>query len=260
MKEESQEENIEVVIDEGVLIIKFARPDKKNALTHAMYSESVRVITEAEKNSDVRVILLTGTKEFFTAGNDLKDFLDGPLADGKQPVVDFLMTLVHASKPIVASVNGFAVGIGTTMLFHCDLVYAAENASFKMPFADLALCPEGGSSLLLPRRIGHQLAAELLFFGDAIDAKRAYEIGLVNAIFPVESCFTETLKRAKILVRKPPESIRNSKQLLKQWEKEILVEHMKSEMVLFAERLQSEEAAEAMAAILEKRKPDFSRF
>ena len=240
--------------------IQINRPEKKNALTAAMYTAFAEAILAAERDPGVRVMLIGGAGDAFTAGNDLQDFLAHAPQGGPRPVLDFLQVFSHAAKPIVAAVHGVAVGVGTTMLAHCDLVYAAEGTKFSMPFVNLGLCPENASSFLLPAILGYQRAAELLMFGEPFDAAKAREIGLVNAVVPLAELAATATAAAQKLAAKPPASLRLTKRLMRRaWMPEIeaaLAEESKA----FAERLSSPEAKEAFTAFFEKRAPDFSRF
>jgi enoyl-CoA hydratase/carnithine racemase len=240
--------------------IRMNRPEKKNALTMAMYTAFAEAIRAADGDAGVRVMLIEGAGDAFTAGNDLQDFLAHAPQGGPRPVLDFLQVFSHAAKPIVAAVHGVAVGVGTTMLAHCDLVYAAEGARFSMPFVNLGLCPENASSFLLPSICGYQRAAELLMFGEPFDAAKAREVGLVNAVVPLAELGATATAAAQKLAGKPPASLRLTKRLLRRaWLPEIeaaLAEESKA----FAERLSSPEAKEAFTAFFEKRAPDFSRF
>ena len=240
--------------------IQINRPEKKNALTAAMYAAFAEAILAAERDPGVRVMLIGGAGDAFTAGNDLQDFLAHAPQGGPRPVLDFLQVFSHAAKPIVAAVHGVAVGVGTTMLAHCDLVYAAEGTKFSMPFVNLGLCPENASSFLLPAILGYQRAAELLMFGEPFDAAKAREIGLVNAVVPPGELAATATAAAQKLAAKPPASLRLTKRLMRRaWMPEIeaaLAEESKA----FAERLSSPEAKEAFTAFFEKRAPDFSRF
>jgi enoyl-CoA hydratase/carnithine racemase len=182
--------------DGAVLTIAMNRPEKKNALTHAMYGAMADALASAAADASVRVILITGSGDAFTAGNDLGDFLNTPPAGAESPVLRFLAALSTAEKPVVAAVNGLAIGIGTTMLLHCDLVYAARSAVFSAPFVNLALVPEAASSLLLPRRIGHAKAAELFLLGGRMNAAEAEASGLVAAVFDDAALGAEALQRA----------------------------------------------------------------
>lgn len=240
----------------GVMTLTFNRPDKKNALTAEMYAALADAFAAAEADPAVRVILLAGAGGAFTAGNDLQDFLARPPSGDDAPVFRFLRALVTAQKPLVAAVSGVAVGVGTTMLLHCDLVYAGDSARLSMPFVNLALVPEAGSSLLLPRLVGHQKAAELLMFGEPIDARTAREIGLVAEVFPDATLADEVRARVAKLAAKAPEALRLTKQLMKA-PKATAAEQMAAEGALFQQRLGSAEAREAFTAFMEKRAPRF---
>ena len=204
-----------------MLTVTLNRPDKKNALTHAMYSTIADALASAAGDPSVRVILITGTGDAFTSGNDLGDFLNAPPEGGESPVLRFLAALSAAEKPVVAAVNGLAVGVGTTMLLHCDLVYAARSATFSVPFVNLALVPEAASSLLLPRRIGHARAAELFLLGGKLDAAQAEAMGLVAAVFDDGRLVDEALQRARALAAKAPSAVRATKALMKRGEEPV---------------------------------------
>ena len=252
--------NILTESKDGVARIEINRPEKKNALTAAMYQAMADAIHAAEADAGVRVVLIHGKTDLFTAGNDLQDFLDNPPRDDKRPVFQFLYAISQAKKPLVAAVAGAAVGIGTTMLLHCDLVYAAPNARLQLPFVNLGLVPEAGSSLLLPALVGYQRAAELLLLGEPFDAHRAKEMGLVTAVVPADALLDTAMAQAKKLAGKPAASLRLAKQLMKQGQAAAVAQQIRLESGHFGERLASPEAKEAFSAFLEKRKPDFSRF
>ena len=239
--------------------IELARIDKKNALTGDMYSAMVDALAAAESDDAVRVILIHGTRDCFTAGNDLKDFL-APPSGGPSPGFRFISALPKLAKPLVAAVGGAAVGIGTTMLLHCDLVYAAPNARFQMPFVPLGLVPEAASSLLLPMVAGYQRAAELLLLGQPFSAEKALAAGFVTEIVPENELLEYARKAAVAVAALPPASVRATKALMKRQLGQAIAAQMEEERRIFAERLQSGEAKEAMTAFFEKRKPDFSRF
>ncbi len=245
---------------DGILRIEIDRPDKKNALTAAMYQAMADAIHAAEADSTVRVVLIHGKADLFTAGNDLQDFLDNPPRDDNRPVFQFLYGISQAQKPIVAAVAGPAVGIGTTMLLHCDLVYAAPNARLQLPFVNLGLVPEAGSSLLLPALIGYQRAAELLLLGEPFSAQKAKEMGLVTEVVAEDQLFDTAMAQAKKLAGKPAASLRLTKRLMKQGQMAAVAQRIRQESDHFGERLDSPEAKEAFSAFLEKRKPDFSKF
>jgi enoyl-CoA hydratase/carnithine racemase len=251
--------HIVVEKQDRTLTIRMNRPEKKNALTLAMYSAMTEALERAGADAGVRVVLITGTRDCFTAGNDIADFA-AARPEKVSPAIRYLEVLAAATKPVVAAVAGVAVGIGTTMLLHCDLVYAASSARFQLPFVNLGLCPEAGSSLILPWRMGHQRAAEILFFGEPFGAQVARDLGLVNQLFPDQELLSAALAVAEQLAEKPPTSLRTTKMLLKSGSAEAIKEAMARERTQFAALLQGPEAKEAMAAFMERRKPDFSRF
>ena len=251
--------DIKVEVRDRVLSIELARLDKKNALTGAMYGAMAEALARAEADAQVRAILIHGTKDCFTAGNDLKDFLNRD-AGGPSPAFQFITGLPKLAKPLIAAVGGPAVGIGTTLLLHCDLVYASPNARFQMPFVPLGLVPEAASSLLLPMIAGYQRAAELLLLGQPFAAEKAMAAGFVTEIVPEAELLERARSAALAVAALPPASVRLSKQLMKRALAGPVAEQMAEEGRIFAERLQSGEAKEAMTAFFEKRKPDFSRF
>jgi enoyl-CoA hydratase/carnithine racemase len=246
--------------EDGILLLQFNRPDKKNAVNLAMYTALAEHIEQAGSDKAVRVVLLTGAGGCFTSGNDIADFESGALAQEPSPAMRFLTALFLLQKPVIAAVSGPAIGIGTTMLLHCDLVYAAANAVFQLPFVNLGLCPEAGSSLLLPRLAGYQRAAELLLLGEAFSAEAAREAGLVNAVCPDEDVLKLALAKAGQIAALPPAAVRLTKSLIKQHAAVALRETMREEAVYFMERLRSPEAREAFQSFREKRKPDYSKF
>jgi enoyl-CoA hydratase/carnithine racemase len=242
-----------------ILTIRMDRPEKKNALTLSMYSAMTEALQRADADAEVRVALITGTRDCFTAGNDLADFATAR-PEQVSPAIRYLEVLAATAKPVVAAVTGVAVGIGTTMLLHCDLVYAASSARFQLPFVNLGLCPEAGSSLILPSRVGYQRAAEVLFFGEPFGAEAARDLGLVNQVFSDQELPAAAMAKAKQLAEKPPASLRATKTLLKSGSAEAIKDAMARERPQFAALLQGAEAKEAMAAFMARRKPDFSRF
>ncbi|HJU71852.1 MAG TPA: enoyl-CoA hydratase [Paucimonas sp.] len=246
--------------DQGILTIEFNRPEKKNAITAAMYQSLADTLNDAENDHAVRAILIRGKPEVFTAGNDLQDFLLHPPVDIDAPVFQFMKALSRSSKPVVAAVAGNAVGIGTTLLMHCDLVYAADNAKFALPFAQLGLCPEFCSSVLLARTAGYARTAEKLMLGEAFDAREACEMGLVCKVLPAGELHAFAHMQAAKLVALPASSIRVTKRLMKNHEAEMLGVRMREEVEYFGKMLTSPEAKEAFSAFLEKRKPDFTKF
>lgn len=241
-----------------VLLLALARPEKKNALTRAMYAALAEALTEAGGDAQVRAVVLAGDGGTFTAGNDLFDFMTDPPRDETSPVFRFLHAAVAFPKPLIAAVEGVAIGIGTTLLLHCDLAYAGPSARFKMPFTDLGLVPEAASSLLLPRLAGPARAAELLLLGETFGAETAREIGLVNGVD--DDPLAVAMEKAEALAAKPPAAVRQAKALLRAPLTERVQETIREEAALFVERLTSEEAQEAFTAFMEKRPPDFSRF
>jgi enoyl-CoA hydratase/carnithine racemase len=252
-------EHIQVATDGGVMTIRFNRPDKKNAFTVAMYEAMAAALADAERDASTRVILFTAAGDAFTAGNDLGDFMSKPPTDESSPVFRFLAALASAKKPLVAAVDGLGVGIGLTLLLHCDLVYASDRTKLRAPFVDLGLVPEAASSLLLPRLFGYQRAAEILLLGETIDARRAYELGLVNAVVTSAELPARALDACKKLAAKPPTALLLTKQLLKDPGHATVAERIRHEAVFFGKQLVSAEVKEAITAFFEKRAPDFSK-
>ncbi|MBH1987300.1 MAG: enoyl-CoA hydratase [Burkholderiales bacterium] len=245
----------------GILTLTFNRLDKKNAITAAMYSTLAAALVGAAEDDAVRVVVLQGHEQVFTAGNDLADFLNNPPDMSKKdadpaPVVSYLEALRTFPKPLLASVAGPAVGIGTTMLLHCDLVYAADNAAFSLPFVNLGLCPEAGASLLLPALVGYPRAAEKLLLGEAFYAEEAVEMGVVNRILPPGEVNAYTQAQAAKLAAKPAASLRATKALMKMGQVGLQA-IMGEELKLFGALLRGPAAKEAINAVMEKRKPDF---
>lgn len=241
-------------LEAGVLTLTFHRPDKKNAFTHAMYTEARDALVAADGNDAVRVVVLTGAQGTFTAGNDLGDFLQHPPTGEDAPVFRFLRALVELEKPVIASVDGAAVGIGTTLLLHCDYVLASERARFSMPFVNLGLCAEGASSFLLPRMAGTVLASELLLFGEPFDAATALRAGLVNRVVPPAQLAETTDERARTLASKPLEALKVTKRLVREPLRAQVDATLSREGAAFIQRLASPEAREAFNAFLSKRK------
>lgn len=240
----------------AVLTVMLDRPDKKNALTAAMYTALAQALEEAQDDPTVRVVVFRGSEQVFTSGNDLSDFLHHPPKDENSPVFRFLRALVHADKPLLAAVAGPAVGIGATMLLHCDMVIAASTARFAMPFTRLGLCPEAASSLLLPRLAGHQRAAEILLLGDPFDAEEARQMGVVNRIVAPELLFSTAAALADRLAELPAESLRVTRRLLKQETRETVARRIEEEAHQFRKLLESAEAKKAFQDFLERRPPD----
>lgn len=253
-------ENIITETRDRVQRIELRRPDKRNAITVAMYEAMAAALVHADEDPNVRVVLIHGQPEVFTSGNDIVEFLNLPATGADSPVVRFLKQISQCSKPVVAAVTGVAVGIGTTLLLHCDYVVAGESAKLSVPFVNLGLCPEGASSLLLPLTVGYLRAAELLLFGEAIDAVQAREWGLVNCVVPDDQAIQQAQARALILAAKPPAALRTAKSLLKRHLAPQVLHAIEEEVASFAELLGSPEAKEAFSAFVAKRRPDFSRF
>lgn len=244
----------------GVARIEIARPEKKNAITAAMYQSMADALTSAHKDSAVRAILIYGQRDIFTAGNDLEDFMKNPPADMNAPVFQFMQALGYAEKPVVAAVNGAAVGIGTTMLMHCDLVYCADNSVFSMPFVSLGLCPEFASSLLIPLNAGYHKAVEKLLLADPISAHEALEMKIVNGVLPRDDVLEHATKQAERFNQLPPASVRTTKRLLRAGWKTLTEKVIADEANSFGALVRSDEAKEAFTAFFERRKPDFSKF
>jgi len=250
-------------IENGILTLEFNRPERKNAITAAMYQTMADALSAAETDASVRAILLVGKPEIFTAGNDLEDFMKTAPAGGAiedRSVYKFMMALSGATKPVVAAVAGNAVGIGTTLLMHCDLVYAADNAKFSMPFVQLGLCPEFGSSLLLTQIAGYPRAAEKLMLGEAFGAQEALDMGLISKVLPVDELRTFAEGQAAKLVALPASSIRVTKELMKAARKAPVSDAIAAENIHFGKMLSAPEAKEAFMAFFQKRKPDFTQF
>lgn len=252
--------NIVVETKDRVARIEIARPEKKNALTLEMYAALADALAAAETDTQVRAILIHGAPDCFCSGNDLKDFLERPPHGEDAPTWRFLRGIASATKPIVAAVGGPAVGIGTTMLLHCDLVYAAPNTRFQLPFVPLGLVPEAASSLLLPMLAGYQRAAELLLLGQPFNSAKALAAGLVTEIIPGTELLEYGRDAAAGIAALPAASVRAAKALMKGRYAKAVADTMVEELTLFRDRLASPEAKEALTAFFEKRKPDFSKF
>lgn len=254
--------NDHILISEAdaILKIKINRPEKRNALTAAMYTAIADALDRAEADPKIRVVFITGTDDCFTSGNDVVDFMQNPPPTENSPVIRFLHTITAFKKPIIAAVNGPAVGVGTTLLLHCDLIYAAESAVFQAPFVSLGLCPEAASSYLLPALIGLPKAAEILMLGESFNAETALNYGLINAVLPDQEYQAIAYAKAKKLAVQPAAGLRLTKHLLRKGHAEAVRKTMAEENQHFKTMLKSPEATEAMSAFLEKRKPDFSQF
>lgn len=254
-------ENVTIEVIDRVQVIKFDRQEKKNALTQGMYMEIGTALLEADSNPDIRVSVLSGAgDEFFTSGNDVKEFLARKSDDDAQGSAKFLSAVVTMEKPLIAAVNGKALGIGVTMLLHCDLVYAADHATFRAPFVNLGLIPEAGTSLLFPLRMSHQQASEINLLAEELSAEKAREFGFVNEVLPGDQVLEKAMASAKIIAAKPPKSIRLTKALFKKADRQAVLDRIEEERAHYIELLQSGETKEAINAILEKRPADFSKF
>ena len=245
-------------IDAGVMTITFNRLDKKNSITSTMYSAMADAVADAAADASVRVVLFQGHESIFSAGNDIGDFLNQPPTTQESPVFRFLRGIATFEKPLLAAVAGPAVGIGTTMLFHCDLVYAGDNAAFSMPFVNLGLCPEAASSLLAPRMFGYHRAAEALLMGEPFFAEAAQEVGLVNRVVPPTEVNGYAQSQARKLAAKPLTSLIATKRLMK-GDTQAVLQKMDEEGQSFGRMLREPAAKEAFGAFMEKRKPDFSK-
>jgi enoyl-CoA hydratase/carnithine racemase len=251
---------IRTAVLDGVATIEIARPEKKNALTRAMYQAMADAITDAVAQPAVRALLITGQPGVFTSGNDLEDFVARPPQSEDSPVFRFMRALLECDKPVVAAVTGAAIGIGTTMLLHCDLVYVSDEARLAMPFVSLGLVPEYASSLLLPQRIGFARAAERLLLGDPFTGAEAVDCGIANAVLPAGEVLNHARRMAERFNTLPPGAVQDAKRLMRQPQRAAVLAAMASEAEIFGRRLKSPEAREAFQAFFEKRRPDFSKF
>jgi enoyl-CoA hydratase/carnithine racemase len=243
----------------SILRVELNRPAKLNAMTAAMYLALADIFDEAAKDEGVRAVLWHGAGASFCAGNDLEDFLKNPPGPGESPQARLMHALLDFDKPLVAAVQGAAIGGGTTMLLHCDFVYAGESAKFQMPFINLAVVPEFGSSFAVPARIGHLRAAELILLGLPFDAGHAAELGLVTQVVPDQTLLATATETARKLATKPAGALQASKKLLKMPFREQIRAAMKSENEEFSKQVRSDDAKEAFTAFMEKRKPDFTK-
>lgn len=244
----------------GVATIEIARPEKKNALTMVMYTAMADALRAAQADASVRAVLITGQPGVFTSGNDLEDFMQRPPQGMDSPVFQFMLALLECEKPVVAAVTGAAIGIGTTMLLHCDFVYVSDEARLAMPFVGLGLVPEYGSSLLVSQLMGHAKAAEKLLLGDPFTGADAVDCGLANAVLPTSEVVNHARRVAERFNALPPGAVRDSKRLMRAPQREQVRAVIASEAAIFSERLRSPEAQEAFQAFFQKRKPDFSQF
>ena len=246
--------------DTGVMTVTLNRVDKKNAITTAMYAAMADTLHEAANDASIRVLVFQGHESIFCAGNDLGDFLKSPPTREDTPVFRFLQGLAKFPKPMLAGVSGAAVGVGTTMLLHCDLVYAGDNAVFSLPFVNLGICPEAGSSLLLPQMAGYHRAAEALLLGEPFKADAALAMGLVNRVVPAAEVNPLVQTQARKLAGKPMSSLLETKRLMRKAQASLVAQQMADEGATFSRMLHEPAAREALTAFMEKRKPDFSRF
>ncbi|HYN62591.1 MAG TPA: enoyl-CoA hydratase [Rubrivivax sp.] len=248
----------------GVATIEIARPEKKNALTIAMYQAMADALRAAKADAAVRAVLITGQPAIFTSGNDIEDFMSRPPGGGSDghdsPVFQFMRALIECDKPVIAAVTGAAIGIGTTMLLHCDFAYVSDEARLAMPFVSLGLVPEFASSLLFPQLAGQARAAEKLLLGDPFTGADAVEFGLANAVLPAGEVVNHARRIAERFNSLPPGAVRDAKRLMRGPQAEAILKTIRSEGELFAARLRSPEAMEAFQAFFQKRKPDFSKF
>ncbi|TAA47088.1 enoyl-CoA hydratase-related protein [Corallincola spongiicola] len=239
-------------VTKGVLILTINRPEKRNALTQDMYQALTDGLEQASKHDDVRAVLIQGSNSCFTAGNDLKDFQSIDQPPEKLPVVQFLRCLLDFDKPLIAAAAGAAVGIGTTLLLHCDLVYAGEDTRFQLPFTHLGLVPEAGSSLLLPQLVGYPRAAELLLLGDAFDAKTAKQMGMINQVLTSKELLPFAKQQAQRIAALPTEAIDASRKLLRQPRRKALRRTLEAELTCFFNALSSKESKRAIKAALKR--------
>jgi enoyl-CoA hydratase/carnithine racemase len=243
---------------DGILKIELNRPEKKNAFTNAMYRDLTQILSDGDQNPQVKAILISGAGNAFSAGNDIADFMKSPITHEDAPPINLLKALAGLTKPLIAAVDGVAVGIGATLLFHCDLVYAQKDARFIFPFVSLGLVPEGAISILLPRLVGHQRASEILLFGEPISAEDAQQIGFVNKVITEPSALPYAEQRARKLAALSLGSVLRTKSLLKDGElKSAVLNQIDIEGKVFIDRLHGPAAKEALTSFLEKRTPNF---
>jgi enoyl-CoA hydratase/carnithine racemase len=244
----------------GVATIEIARPEKKNALTQAMYQAMADALAAAQADPAVRAVLITGQPGIFTSGNDIEDFMQRPPQGLESPVFRFMQALMDCEKPVVAAVTGAAIGIGTTLLLHCDFVVVSDESRLAMPFVSLGLVPEYASSLLIPRLMGHVKAAEKLLLGDPFTGAEAVDCGLANAVLPAPEVVGHARRLAERFNSLPPAAVRESKRLMRAGQRDQVRTAMAAEGEVFGQRLRSPEAMEAFQAFFQKRRPDFSSF
>jgi enoyl-CoA hydratase/carnithine racemase len=252
--------SIKVAVINGVATLEIARAEKKNALSLAMYQELATGLRNADAESAVRAVLLTGQPGIFTSGNDLEDFMSRPAPGPDSPILAFMHALIDCEKPVVAAVTGAAIGIGATMLLHCDLVYVSDEARLAMPFTSLGLVAEFASSLIVPQLMGNVRAAEKLLLGDPFTGADAVECGIANAVLPAGEVANHARRIAERFNALPPGAVRETKRLMRRARAAATLETIGVEGELFGQRLRSPEAQEAFSAFFQKRKPDFSKF
>jgi len=251
--------SIRASVQDAIACIEIARPERKNAITAEMYGQLAQALTGAQQDPAVCAIVLHGAPTVFCAGNDIQDFLQRPPTSHDAEAVRFMQALAGQEKPVIAAVNGAAVGIGTTLLMHCDLVYCADDAMFSMPFVSLGLCPEFAASLLVPLSAGYHKAAEKLLLGEPISADEALDMGIVNRLVPPGQVLEYAMHQARRFRALPPAAVRASKRLLKAGWRTAVEHTMATELDAFRTLLGSAESREAFNAFLERRKPDFAR-
>lgn len=245
---------IQPLRERGLLILQLNRPDKKNALTRAMYTQLAEALEQADADGDIRCVLIQGSSDCFTAGNDIVDFLEQPPSDLDSPPFYFMKSLLNCRKPVIAAVAGAAVGIGTTLLLHCDLVYISHDARLRMPFVNLGLCPEFGSSLILPRLLGHAKAAELLLLGEGFTGEQAAAWGIATeALGSGEAALAKAREVAERFETLAPGAVQVTKQLMKSVDREQLRQVIEEEGALFTQRLKSPEAIAALSGFISRR-------
>jgi len=250
---------IKTTLSNHVATVEIDRPQKKNAITGEMYLALAQAVRDANANPVVRSVLITGQPGVFTAGNDLEDFMRN--MEGEElPSVAFMRSLVACEKPVIAAVTGLAVGIGTTMLLHCDLVYVSQDARMSMPFVGLGLVPEFAASLMLPALVGHAKAAEMLMLGEPFGAAEAVALGIANAVLPAADVIDHARRVAERFNALAPAAVRETKKLLKQPRMDAVLRAIAAEVAVFSDRLGGPEAREALTAFFQKRKPDFTQF
>jgi enoyl-CoA hydratase/carnithine racemase len=244
----------------GVLTVRINRPDKRNAITQDMYQALGDALVGAEADPTVRVVVFTGSGGAFTAGNELADIAERDVLEPSGPTARFIRALIDTSKVLIAEIDGAAIGIGTTMLLHCDLVYVSDEARLAMPFVTLGLVPEYASSLLIPQRVGHAKATELLLLGEPFNGETAVELGIANAVLPAAEVVNHARRMAERFNALPPGAVRETKALMRRGQKALVADTIDAEAAIFSTRLRSPEAMEAFQAFFQKRKPDFSKF